>query len=99
MLRGAALGIGARRPAWRFRLYWMQPEMRLLRRYLIRAAQELGHSPKARAKVSQVLEEDVKPRAKQAWREAQPKIENAKLGLKRFAQSVRDEYRKGRDGK
>ena len=41
----------------------------------------------------------VKPRAKQAWREAQPKIENAKLGLKRFAQRVRDEYRKGHDGK
>ncbi len=73
--------------------------MSLLRRYLIRAAQELRHNPKARAKASQVLEEDVKPRAKQAWREAQPKIENAKLGLKHFAQRVRDEYRKGRDGK
>ncbi len=73
--------------------------MSLLRRFLIRAAQELRHNPEARAKASQVLEEDVKPRAKQAWRAAQPKIENAKLGLKRFAQSVRDEYRKGRDGK
>ncbi len=93
-----ALGIGGpRRPASQFRLYWAQPEMSLLRRFLIRAAQELGHNPKARAKAS--LEEDVKPRAKQAWREAQPKIENAKLGLKRFAQRVRDEYRKGRDGK
>ena len=72
--------------------------MRLLRRYLIRAAQELGHSPKARAKVSQVLEEDVKPRAKRAWQEAQPKIEKAKLRLKRFAQKVHEEYRKGRGG-
>ena len=94
------LGMGGpRRPACRFRLYWTQHEMSLLRRFLIRAAQELGHNPKARAKASQVLEEDVKPRAKQAWREAQPKIENAKLGLKLFAQRVRDEYRKGRDGK
>ncbi len=59
--------------------------MSLLRRFLIRAAQELGHNPKARAK--------------QAWREAQPKIENAKLELKRLAQRVRDEYREGRDGK
>ncbi len=59
--------------------------MSLLRRFVIRAAQELGHNPKARAK--------------QAWREAQPKIENAKLGLKCFAQRVREEYRKGRDGK
>ena len=85
--------------AGQLRLYWMHRKMSLLRRFVIRAAQELGHNPKARAKASQVLEEDVKPRAKQAWREAQPKIENAKLGLKLFAQRVRDEYRKGRDGK
>ena len=38
------------------------------------------------------------PRAKQTWREAEPKIGNAKLGLMRFAQRVREEYRKGRDG-
>ena len=73
--------------------------MTLLRRFVIRAAQELGHNPKARAKALQVLEEEFKPRAKQAWLEAQPKIENAKLGLKRLAQRVREEYRKGRDGK
>ena len=89
---------GPRRPASQFRLYWMHPEMSLLRRFVIRAAQELGHNPEARAKASQVLEEQVKPRAEQAWREAQPKIEHAKLGLKRFAQRVREEYRKGRDG-
>ncbi len=76
----------------------MHPEMSLLRRFAIRAAQELGHNPEARAKASQALEEQVKPRAEQAWREAQPKIEHAKLGLKRFAQRVREEYRKGRDG-
>ncbi len=72
--------------------------MNLLRRLAIRAAQELAANPEARAKASRVMEEDIKPRAKQAWREAQPEIENAKLGLKRFAQRVRDEYRKGRDG-
>ena len=73
--------------------------MSLLRRLVIRAAQELGHNPEARAKASEVLEKDVKPRVKQALQEAQPKIENAKLGLKRFAQRVQEEYRKGRDGK
>lgn len=72
--------------------------MSLLRRFVIRAAQTLVHNPEARAKAAQVLEEDVKPRAKQAWREAQPEIESAKLRLKRFAQKVRQEYRKGRDG-
>ena len=58
--------------------------MSLLRRFVIRAAQELGHNPEARAKASQVLEEQVRPRAEQAWREAQPKIENAKVGLKKI---------------
>ena len=72
--------------------------MRLLRRLVIRAAQELAQNPEARAKASRVLEEDVKPRAKRAWQEAQPEIENAKLGLKRFVQRVREEYRKGREG-
>ena len=73
--------------------------MSLLRRFLIRAARSWVIIRKPAPKASQVLEEDLKPRAKQAWREAQPKIENAKLELKRFAQRVRDEYRKGRDGK
>ena len=76
----------------------MHPEMNLLRRFVIRAAQELRHNPEARAKASQVLEEQVRPHAEQAWREAQPKIEHAKLGLKRFAQRVLEEYRKGRGG-
>ena len=50
--------------------------MSLFRRFVIRAAQELRHNPEARAKASQVLEEQVKPRAEQALRKAQPKIEH-----------------------
>ncbi len=84
--------------AGQLRLYWMHRKMSLLRRFVIRAAQELGHNRKARARASQVLEEHVKPRAQQAWREAQPQIENARLGLKRFAQRVREEYHQGRHG-
>ena len=72
--------------------------MSVLRRFVIRVARELSHDPEVRAKASQVLEEDVKPRAKEAWREAQPKIEGAKLKLKRFALKVHEEYRKGRYG-
>ncbi len=72
--------------------------MKLLRRLVIRAAQELGHNPKARATASRMLKKEVQPRAEQAWREAQPKIEKAKLEIKRFAQRLREEYRKGRDG-
>ena len=67
--------------------------MGLLRRLMMRA-----QNPEARAKASRVLEDDVKPRAKQAWQQARPEIANAGLGLKRFANKVREEYRKGRDG-
>ena len=72
--------------------------MNLLRRLVIRAAQELAANPEARAKASQVYEDDVKPRARKAWQEARPEIKNAKQGFWRFAKKVREEYRKGRDG-
>ncbi len=72
--------------------------MNFLRRLVIRAAQELAANPEARAKASRVFEDDVKPRARKAWRDAQPEIENAKSGLAGFARKVREEYRKGRDG-
>ncbi|MDE0165645.1 MAG: hypothetical protein OXL36_11175 [Bryobacterales bacterium] len=70
--------------------------MRFLRRLVVRAAQELAANPEARAKASQVLEENIKPRAKKAWQQAQPEIENAKQGVKSYAKKLRDEYRKGR---
>ena len=79
--------------------------MKLLSRLAIRVAQELARNPKARAKIAQglaktsrKLNEDLKPRARQAWKEAQPEIELAKNGLRRFVQGVRAEYRKGRNG-
>ena len=72
--------------------------MSLLRRFMLRAAQEFAQNPEARDKASKVFQDDVKPRAKKAWKEARPEIENAKVGLKRFAIKLRDEYRKGRDG-
>lgn len=71
--------------------------MSVLRRFFFRAAQDLAQNPETREKASKVFEEEVKPRAKQAWTDAKPEIENAKLGLMRFAQKVRDEYRKGRE--
>ena len=48
---------------------------------------------------TRVFNEEVKPRSKDAWRDAQPDIEHAKARLKRFTQKLRDKYRKGRDGK
>ena len=79
--------------------------MTLIRRLAWRIGQELVRRPEARAKAKEVLVEtqrvlndDVKPRAQQAWRDAQPEIEKARLNLKQFAEELRDEYRKGRDG-
>ena len=83
--------------------------MTLLRRLAIRAAREpvlLARRPEVRAKAKETLtnatrvfNEEVKPRSKDAWRDAQPDIEHAKARLKRFTQKLRDKYRKGRDGK
>lgn len=72
--------------------------MTLIRRLVVTAARVLVQNPKARAKAREVLEEEVKPRAKEAWREARPEIEKAGRGLKRLARRVRDEYRSGRRG-
>ena len=79
--------------------------MMLLRRLAIHAARELARRPEVRARAKETLtnatrvfNEELKPRAKEAWRDAQPGIEHAKARLKRFDQKLRDEYRKGRDG-
>ncbi len=79
--------------------------MRLLRRLALRVGQELARKPAARAKAAQVLaktqrvlNDDIKPRAQQAWRDVQPGIQHATRELKRVARELRDEYRKGRDG-
>ena len=79
--------------------------MKLLRLLAQRAGRELARHPEARgtaeevlAKAQRVLNDDIKPRAQQAWRDAQPQIASAKRRLTRVAQDMRDEYRKGRDG-
>lgn len=78
--------------------------MKLLSRVALRIGRELAQRPEARAKAAEVLtktkrvlNDDVKPRAQKAWKEAQPKIQRARTKLKRVAQEVREEYRKGRD--
>jgi len=84
----------------------LDAEMRLLRRLALRVGQELARNPDARAKAAQalaksrrVLNDDIKPRAQQAWREAQPGIQHAKHRLQRVAHELREQYRKSRDGK
>ncbi len=72
--------------------------MPFLRRLVITAARALVQNPEARAKAREVLDKEVKPRAKEAWREARPEIERAGRGLKQFARKVRDQYQRGRRG-
>lgn len=72
--------------------------MSLLRRLVITAARVLIQNPEARTKARKVLEEEIKPRTKEAWRQARPEIERTGRGLKHFARRVRDQYRKGRQG-
>lgn len=79
--------------------------MTLIRRLVWRLGRELARRPEARAKArgvlaetQRVLNDDIKPRAQKAWRDAQPEIAKATLNLKRLADEVRDEYRKGRNG-
>ena len=79
--------------------------MSLLHRLALRVGWELARHPETRAKAAQtlakaqrVLNDDIKPLAQRAWRDARPEIEQAKRRLTRVAKELRDEYRKGRDG-
>ena len=78
--------------------------MTFLHRLALRVGWELARRPEPRAKAARalaktqrVLNDDIKPRARRAWRDAQPEIEHAKRRLTRFTQELRNEYRKGRD--
>ena len=77
----------------------------MLHRLAMRVGWRLAQNPAARAKAAEtlaktqrVLKDDIKPRAEQAWRDAQPGIEHTKRRLSGFAKEIRDEYRKGREG-
>ena len=51
------------------------PIMPSLSRLLVIAARRLAANPEVRAKVAEVVEKDIKPRAQQAWQKNKPKIE------------------------
>lgn len=62
--------------------------MPILRRLLFRAVSELTRNPRVRAKVSDVMEHEVKPRAEAAWRRTQPKIEATRDELREIAREA-----------
>jgi hypothetical protein len=49
--------------------------MAKLSRILAAAARRIAADPRLRAKVSEIVDQDIKPRAKEAWRQNKPKLE------------------------
>ena len=62
--------------------------MLLLRRLLWHAARYIALDPRARAKAAELLEKEVKPRARAAWRQAKPKLDAAKAELRDAAREA-----------
>lgn len=56
--------------------------MALLPRLLIGAARLIASNPRVRAKAADILENQVRPRAAEAWRKTKPRIEAARDGLR-----------------
>ncbi len=62
--------------------------MAILHRMLFHAAKRLGSDPRVRAKAAEVFENEVKPRAKAAWRRTKPKLDAAKAELSAIARET-----------
>ncbi|MFB3150234.1 MAG: hypothetical protein ACE10M_06655 [Alphaproteobacteria bacterium] len=60
-----------------------------IRQLILYAARRIAADPRVRAKAAEVLETEIKPRAKAAWRQAKPKIEAAAAELKDIARETR----------
>ena len=59
--------------------------MMILRHILTRAAAKLARDPRVQAKVAELVEEEIKPRAAAAWRRTKPKLEAAREDLRDIA--------------
>lgn len=60
-----------------------------IRQLILYAARRIAADPRVRAKAADLLETEIKPRAKAAWAEAKPKIEAAKAELSDIARETR----------
>ena len=60
--------------------------MVLIRRFLIQAARQVAADPRVQAKAAQVFETEIKPRAAAAWKEAKPRLDQARSDLREIAQ-------------
>ena len=60
-----------------------------IRQLVLYAARRLAADPRVRAKAAEVLETEIKPRAKAAWRRTKPKIDAAAAEIKDIARETR----------
>ncbi len=60
-----------------------------IRQLVLYAARRIAADPRVRAKAAEVLETEIKPRAKAAWRETKPKLEAAKAEITDIARETR----------
>ena len=60
-----------------------------IRQLVLYAARRIAADPRVRAKAAEVLENEIKPRAKAVWAETKPKIEAAAAELKDIARETR----------
>ncbi len=59
--------------------------MMILRHILARAAAKLAGDPRVQAKVAELVDDEIKPRAAAAWRRTKPKLEAAREDLRDIA--------------
>ncbi len=59
--------------------------MALLQRFLLQAARRLAADPRAREKAAELVETQIKPRARAAVEKSKPKIEAAKAEIRNIA--------------
>ena len=59
--------------------------MALIHRLLFHAAQRLATDPLVKGKAEELIETEVKPRVRDAWQQAKPRIEAARSNLAQIA--------------
>ena len=70
--------------------------MALIHRVLFHAAQRLATDPRVKEKAAELIETEVKPRVRDAWQQAKPRIDAAKSDLAQIA-SETDPRKKPRE--
>lgn len=61
------------------------------------AVQKLANDPELRAKVANVMKEEIMPRAKQGWEQAKPELDKAKEQVKQDWKLVKPELEKAKE--